>query len=588
MKRGNPTVLKWRALTLAAVVMAVCASAACAAVGDLTYGPWSEWTNQPIENRRDLFVETREVNRPAARNVWRYTRHAVTQDGLMRYVATQREAPGALQQTIERDKPLNSTGESGGRTVYEGGWFNELELVLHDYLAPVTQYRAREILLIACALKPESLVAEVGEHVQLGIEFLEPGAYSLTSDDPSVMQVDQSGLASALRPGRTKISLIHAGQTAVCEVMVVEGYRSPKEGVVALRLAGGRLTLRYKAKPGEITELKLSMEREDAKSDPEMRVMATDSDGLGFSLRSLSARIAYLTAPLSDSGEILTGAATISMLRDVLELQRTIRKNEARLAKAAATGMPTAEPEKSEETASFMADGGTSHRFRAVMTSDNNLLLCLQTDAGYALTAAAAAEGAGLSIEKLDLNNPLQRWTIEEDRTGVESASVWRLPVADNSFCQITDDFKTVARDKDKHDGVDFSPSGNNGVVAVSEGRVIRVDARCTHDYRKTKKNKYGRYIDPCDVKEGIVSKYGSYGKYVVIEHADGSRSMYAHLAKISVRKGQKVKRGQAIGAMGSTGSANGTHLHFEARVSGRAVDPRYFLSLPEIGGYVP
>ncbi len=580
--------LNWRALTLAAAVTAFCASAACAAVGDLTYGPWSEWTNQPIENRRDLFVETREVNRPAARNVWRYTRYAVTQEGLTRYVATQREAPGAPQQAIERDMPLNPSGESGGRTVYEGGWFNELELVLHDYLAPATQYRAREILLTACALDPESLVVEVGEHVQLGIGLLEPGAYSLTSDDPGVVQVDQSGLASALKPGRTRISLIHAGQTAVCEVMVVEGYRAPKEGVVALRLAGGRLTVRYEAKPGEISDLKLSAEPGGAKSDPEMRVMAVDSDGLGFSLRSLSARIAYLTAPLSDSGEIQSGAATISMLRDVLERQRAIRKVEAHLAKAAATGMPTAEPEERGEYASFMADGGASHRFRAVVTPENDLILCLQADAGYALAASGAAEGAGLSIEKLDLNSPLQRWTIEEDKTGVESASVWRLPVADNSFCQITDDFKTMARDKDKHDGVDFSPSGSKDVVAVSEGRVIRVDDRCTHDYRKTKKNKYGRYIDPCDVKEGIVSKYGSYGKYVVIEHADGSRSMYAHLAKISVRKGQRVKLGQAIGVMGSTGSANGTHLHFEARVSGRAVDPRYFLTLPEIGGYVP
>jgi len=48
------------------------------------------------------------------------------------------------------------------------------------------------------------------------------------------------------------------------------------------------------------------------------------------------------------------------------------------------------------------------------------------------------------------------------------------------------------------------------------------------------------------------------------------------------------VKAGQAVGVMGSTGSANGVHLHFEVRVSGRAADPRYFLDLPGIGGYVP
>jgi len=578
--------LNWRSLLLAAIVTIFCTSAACAAVGDVAYGPWSEWTYQPIENRRNLFVETRTVNRPAARKAWRYTRYAVTQDGLTRYVATRREAPGASQQAIERDMPLSPVGESGGRTVYEGGWFNEVELVLHDFLAPVTQYRAREIYITACAIKPQSLVMQVGEHVQLDIELLEPGAYSLTSDDPGVVAVEQSGLASALRPGRTRIALIHAGQSAVCEVLVVEGYGAPKEGVVALRLAGGRLTARYEAKSAEITDLKLSAEREGAKSAPEMRFMIADSDGVSFSLRSLSARIAYLTAPLSDSGEIQPGAAAVSMLRDVLKRQWAIQENQARLKKEAAKGAPTAAPEASDE-APFMA-GGAGYRFRTVLTPENNLLLCLQADASYALTASAAAEGAGLSIEALDLNNPLQRWTIEEDKTGVDSASIWRLPVADNSFCQITDDFKTMARDNDEHDGVDFSPSANRNVVAVSDGRVIRVDDRCAHDYRKTKVNKYGRYIDPCDGKKGLTSKYGSYGKYIVIEHADGSRSMYAHLSKINVRRGQKVKRGQKIGTMGSTGSANGTHLHFEVRVSGRAVDPRYFLSLPEIGGYVP
>lgn len=579
--------LNWRALTVAAIVAIFLTSAAYAAVGDVAYGPWSEWTYEPIENWRDLFVQTREVNRPGARKVWRYTRYAASQDGLTRYVATQQEAPGAIRQAIERDRPLSPIGESGGRTVYEGGWFNELELVLHDFLEPVTQYRAREILITACAIEPQSLVMEVGEHVQLGIELLESGAYSLTSDDPGVVTVSQSGLASAVKPGRTRITLIHDGQTAVCEVMVVEGYASPKEGVVALRLAGRRLTARYGAKPGELTDLKLASEREGAKSDPQMRFMVTDSDGRSFSLRSLSARIAYLTAPLTDSGEVKPGAAAVTILRDVQERQRVILENQMRHAKDATKGASAAALGARNETASLLA-GGVSHRFRAVKTPDNDMLLCLQADARYALTANDEKEGAGLSIEALDLNNPLQRWTFEEDKTGVDSATIWRLPIADNSFCQITDDFKTTAKDIDEHDGVDFSPSANKDVVAVSDGRVVRVDDRCTHDYRKTKKNRYGRYLDPCDGEKGMNSKYGSYGKYVVIEHADGSRSMYAHLSKIGVRKGQKVKRGQKIGTMGSTGSANGTHLHFEARVSGRAVDPRYFLNLPEIGGYVP
>ena len=219
---------------------------------------------------------------------------------------------------------------------------------------------------------------------------------------------------------------------------------------------------------------------------------------------------------------------------------------------------------------------------------EGGFILTLQSDPSYALSATGTEAGVGLAIRKLDLNDPLQRWMLEAEKADVAKDTVWSLPVDDNSFCQITDDFKTMARDKDKHDGVDFSPIGDEHVLAVAAGRVVRVDDRCTHDFRKTKLNKYGRYIDPCDEKDGVISKFGSYGKFITIEHADGTLTMYAHLKKIQVRYGQKVKKGQVLGVMGSTGSANGTHLHFEVHVSGRPVDPRYFLDLPEIGGYVP
>ena len=55
----------------------------------------------------------------------------------------------------------------------------------------------------------------------------------------------------------------------------------------------------------------------------------------------------------------------------------------------------------------------------------------------------------------------------------------------------------------------------------------------------------------------------GVAGKNVVIQHANGYYTAYAHLSKIYVQKGQVVKRKQVIGAMGRTGAATGTHLHF-------------------------
>ena len=67
----------------------------------------------------------------------------------------------------------------------------------------------------------------------------------------------------------------------------------------------------------------------------------------------------------------------------------------------------------------------------------------------------------------------------------------------------------------------------------------------------------------------------GGWGNLVVVAHADGVRTMYAHLSSIAVRLGQRVARGDRLGAVGATGDATGPHLHFEVRLRGAAVDPR-------------
>lgn len=67
---------------------------------------------------------------------------------------------------------------------------------------------------------------------------------------------------------------------------------------------------------------------------------------------------------------------------------------------------------------------------------------------------------------------------------------------------------------------------------------------------------------------------YGGYGNYILIDHGGGYSTGYGHLSAIYVTNGQSVARGQAIGAVGSTGQSTGPHLHFEIRIAGKPVDP--------------
>jgi murein DD-endopeptidase MepM/ murein hydrolase activator NlpD len=80
---------------------------------------------------------------------------------------------------------------------------------------------------------------------------------------------------------------------------------------------------------------------------------------------------------------------------------------------------------------------------------------------------------------------------------------------------------------------------------------------------------------------DGVVTYAGwesGYGQLVKVRHSFGIETRYGHLSKIRVKVGEKVSRGDRIGDMGNTGRSTGTHLHYEVRLSGRAVNPMTFI----------
>lgn len=121
-------------------------------------------------------------------------------------------------------------------------------------------------------------------------------------------------------------------------------------------------------------------------------------------------------------------------------------------------------------------------------------------------------------------------------------------------------------------------------------------EARLTQEYRPQKKRKKRAHwgIDLAARKgteiyashEGRVIYAGKafrgYGKMVLIESGSGFASLYAHLSKIDVRQGEKVRLGDLIAEMGNTGRATGTHLHFEIRKNRKPVNPLDWL--PQVG----
>ena len=101
------------------------------------------------------------------------------------------------------------------------------------------------------------------------------------------------------------------------------------------------------------------------------------------------------------------------------------------------------------------------------------------------------------------------------------------------------------------HSGMDISAKGGADIVAMGDGTVILSQA------------------EPW---------YGGYGQCVMIDHGGGVVSLYGHCSKLLVSVGQKVKKGQTIALVGTTGTSTGNHLHVEVRENGAIVDPLNYI----------
>ncbi len=123
-----------------------------------------------------------------------------------------------------------------------------------------------------------------------------------------------------------------------------------------------------------------------------------------------------------------------------------------------------------------------------------------------------------------------------------------KWPVQGNITSGFGNRVHPVTRNRDFHTGIDISAGYGEQVKAAGSGRVVH---------------------------SGWM---GGYGHTVVIDHGNNKETLYAHNSELYVREGQRVSRGEVIAAVGNSGVATGSHLHFEVIIGGEHQNPKNYL----------
>lgn len=136
-------------------------------------------------------------------------------------------------------------------------------------------------------------------------------------------------------------------------------------------------------------------------------------------------------------------------------------------------------------------------------------------------------------------------------------ASIPAIMPVEKSLCQVVSGFGNrfhpILKSHRLHSGIDLAAHPGTPVYATGDA-VVRVASY----------NPQG---------------YTGYGIVIILDHGFGYHTLYAHMQKATVRAGQRVKRGEQIGTVGSSGMSSGSHLHYEVSIGDRKVDPVYYFS---------
>ena len=244
--------------------------------------------------------------------------------------------------------------------------------------------------------------------------------------------------------------------------------------------------------------------------------------------------------------DFLTRVERVSSLMDycntVMEEMKTL-ENKLNIAKEDLETSLNAQLEYKEELILREAE------LETLQAENETYLKNLEKDiSGYQSTYNSYAE----EEKKIDaeIEKYLKELQEKENSAYVGGEFIWPVP---RSWSRISSPYgwRTLNGKREHHNGIDIPASKGTNIYASNGGKVITA----TWHY--------------------------SYGNYVIIDHGGGKATLYAHASKLNCKVGDKVKQGDVIAFVGTTGHSTGNHLHFEVRINGAKQNPLNYVKQP-------
>ena len=383
---------------------------------------------------------------------------------------------------------------------------------------------------------------------------------------PSAQAVSAAELRQRLEDTRAGFAKIQANikkadavkQSAMKDVAALDQYIQATEqdvqDAVDARDAAVKELAAIRANLADVNKALKSKTDELAKTELDLQAQRGWLDYRVVSVYKSGGQLAYLAAFLKPES-ISQFLGRIDMMSAILAQDNKVIAQISALKVTVAAETQALEAEQAQVAAFEQAQKATTVDLKALATQRQNEMNHLES----------ARSAKQKIVEKAESDKAA--WTKQEDQLQAESDQITALlkKVSGSGTApqgkgvlgwpvngEVTSGFgyrmHPIFHVRKMHTGVDISAGMGTPIKAAAAGTVIFAGWR------------------------------GGYGQAVIISHGNGLATLYAHQSKLLVSVGDKVKRGEVIGKVGSTGYSTGPHLHFEVRVNGNPVDPMGYL----------